>query len=328
MHRVHFIRVTAKSIGHKLSLLLLVLLVSACESALNLEGVKESAEQSIKRTDTFQAFAQSKDRVVVVGNYGVIVVSADDGKSWSRTELQGAPTLIDIAACPDGDFFTVAYESELWHSTDGGLSWKTVQLGTREIPQALTCDVLNRLWLIGGFATIQSSTNKGNSWNDQSLNDDLFLTNIQFVNGETGYISGEFGTVLKTEDAGKSWQHLATLPDNFYPHTALFKEGGIGWVGGLGGQILNTRDGGKTWDPQQTPSIAPIYSIAAINDRLFAVGGAGVFFVFEDNQWKKFEHGELIRFFLRAIGFTPNNKILIAGGGGTLLQVNLNKSNN
>lgn len=312
---------------NKTFLLIFVVFISAgCESKLSLEKVVEARNQSIRRTDVFQAISRVSESVVVVGNYGIIVVSDDAGKSWDRTELDGWPSLIDVVACPNGDFFTVAYEAKLWRSTDKGQTWNSVQMDTSEMPQALTCDFQNKLWVVGSYGSIRRTSDSGLSWTDQSLGDDLFLTNIQFVNMSTGYIVGEFGTLLGTSNSGESWERLPSLPGEFYPHTALFIENGKGWVGGLNGQILSTIDGGHSWVLEQSPTSTPIYDIQIVNGRLYAVGGAGVSLIRGDDKWENFEHGEQILFYIRAIQPINNEELLFVGGGGTLRHIDLSKN--
>ena len=93
-------------------------------------------------------------RLLVVGNHGLVLRSVDAGTTWSRQELPGWPSLIDIAACPNGQFAALATEGQVLVSADDGQTWTANQIQTEESPQGITCDPQNRLWVVGSFTTI------------------------------------------------------------------------------------------------------------------------------------------------------------------------------
>ena len=70
-----------------------------------------------------------------------------------------------------------------------------------------------------------------------------------FVSAQHGWAVGAGGTVLKTEDAGKTWQAVtrrtAALLTSVY-----FTDPQHGWIVGQNGTILHTNDHGKQWRRQ------------------------------------------------------------------------------
>jgi photosystem II stability/assembly factor-like uncharacterized protein len=96
---------------------------------------------------------------------------------------------------------------------------------------------------VGSFSTFLSSRDGGESWQEDSLNEDAMLTSIQFLDAQLGYATGEFGVVSRTVDGGASWEVLAPMRDEFYPQTTLFTDADTGWSVGLDGMVLHTRDG-------------------------------------------------------------------------------------
>ena len=74
------------------------------------------------------------------------------------------------------------------------------------------------------------------------------LMAIQFVNSTTGYATGDGGTVLKTTDAGSTWNRLNTEV-LFDLKGLFFLNADTGWVVGVNvpaanGIIMKTTDGG------------------------------------------------------------------------------------
>lgn len=82
------------------------------------------------------------------------------------------------------------------------------------------------------------------------------LKNCFFINNNTGWISGESGTVIKTTDAGSSWILQPTNISNDIQSIFFINER-LGWAiayetlpdstSFLGTRILKTTDGGNSW---------------------------------------------------------------------------------
>ncbi|HEX7983514.1 MAG TPA: YCF48-related protein [Duganella sp.] len=61
--------------------------------------------------------------------------------------------------------------------------------------------------------------------------------------------AGERGTVLYSDDAGKSWRQAA-VPVSVSLTALRFVDGKVGWAVGHQGVVLHTTDGGATWSKQ------------------------------------------------------------------------------
>lgn len=305
------------------TVLVLLVLLNGCESPLKMDAVEQRLHEPIRRSDQFQMATANKNAIVVVGNQGLVVTSADQGTSWQRDKLPGWPELIGVAACPDGVFAALAAEGQVWVSANDGGDWTRYALDSEEAPQAITCDPQNRIWVVGSFSSIFASADAGVSWDVSSMDEDTILTNIQFVDVQTAFISGEFGTLLKTTDGGLTWVSLPALANDFYPQAMHFADHNRGWIVGLQGQILHTQDGGKSWVLQPTDTRAPLYGIEEAGTKLFVVGGEGM--VLQQNygqqwgqQWTSLDHGQAIFLYLRAVLPVGKDRLLVAGQAGAL----------
>jgi photosystem II stability/assembly factor-like uncharacterized protein len=290
----------------------------ACESPLNLQGVEARRADAIRRSDFVQQAAAGAGVLVVVGNHGLVLRSTDEGRSWSRQEIEGWPALIDLAACPDGRFAALAVEGQVLVSTDGGQAWTTHPIPTEEAPQGITCDPRNRLWVVGSFSTIIVSEDGGANWQDRSAGEDTIYTTIQFIDEQNAVVFGEFGSNVRSRDGGVTWTPGDLLPNDFYAQDALFVDSATGWVAGLAGEIQHTNDGGATWTLQKTPTLAPIYGIARAGDAVYAVGGEGALLRYEAGEWVRVEHGQPVRLFLRVLQPVGADRLLIGGAAGAL----------
>jgi photosystem II stability/assembly factor-like uncharacterized protein len=296
-----------------------VFCLAGCEAPLNLTGVQQELKNPLHRYDQFQAIARHDQQVVVVGNSGIVLLSQDNGQSWARQELPSRPALIDVSRCPSGQFIALDAARKLWLS-DAGSAWRSQAIETAEAVMALTCDPQNRIWVVGGFSTILSSTDQGESWSEFSFGDDAQLTSVQFVDSTTGFAAGEFGMVLKTTDAGESWEPMASIPGEFYSQAAHFIDARRGWTVGLNGAILATSDGGESWQSQDSGVKIPLYGITGSGEALYAVGENGIVLRYGEGVWRPLSHDNNVLSYLRAAS-ADNGHLLVAGGNGVLFSL-------
>ncbi len=320
-------RTGRSAISSCLYLTILGTILVGCEAPLDLSGVSAQLSRATQRADLFQAVARHQDTVIAVGGMGIIVQSHDGGDSWQRKALPGKPFLVDVAACPDGNFHAIDKADGIWSiQPDGG--WARQALPEMTEPQAMTCDDSNVLWVIGAFSTILHSGDAGSSWESWSLEEDIYLTTIQFIDERHGVVSGEFGTVLLSADGGVSWNRSNDLPNSFYPQSAYFTNPTTGWVVGLKGTIWKTDDGGQAW--QQAPSgiNTPLYGITGFDNTLVIVGDNTtiLYHGLGSESWIPLNDSTKSLTYLRGIAGIGDDKFVAAGGGGTLFTITIPKS--
>ena len=304
-------------------LLVLILLMTACQAPLNLEAVNQEQGRATHRTDRFEAGTFSGTAIIVVGIGGVVLRSLDGGVSWNRTTLDKGASLIDAATCPDGTLAALQLENAVWISTDNGASWNRRKLQDELTPQAMTCDPLNRIWIVGGFSTILSSSDRAATWSRQNDGEDQLLTNIQLQDQDNGVATGEFGVILHTRTGGSDWASGVPLPGEFYPQDTLFVSEKEGRVVGLNGTILHTQDGGGSWSREVTETDAALYGLAKVGDAVYATGNAGTLLRLDEGGWRELDYGRRATGFLRVVLGIGNGKLLLAGDGGELQVVRL-----
>jgi len=217
-----------------------LLFAAGCEAPLKLEGVQQTVKEPVRRVDQLQAAAKNEKSLVVVGHDGLVLISADNAKSWTRQVLPNAPSLLDVAACPDGSFAALDAGRKVWLSKDGCSNWTAKEIASKDEVTTLACSPDNRLWVGGAFTSIHSSADQGATWTTTTFDDD----DIQFVDGQFAVAVGEFGIVATSSDAGKNWALGSRMPNDFYPQAAYFVDRNKGYAVGLGGNILATANGG------------------------------------------------------------------------------------
>ncbi|MCX7178976.1 MAG: YCF48-related protein [Proteobacteria bacterium] len=296
--------------------LALGIMLAGCNVVANLEGVTAVKKAPVLRSDQFQALASNGKLLVAAGSFGAIVSSDNGGTSWKRTVLPGVASLIGVTACPDGSWVALDFYHKVWVADAAASQWQARELSTKANPLAIACDAKGQLWVVGSRTTLLSSSDKGATWKSQDFGEDAILMSIQFIDADNAIIAGEFGILLTTADGGKTWQRGTKIPNDFFPHAALFTDTRTGWVSGLAGVILHTTDGGKNWVKQPSKVGAPMYALSSHKGEMFAMGANGIVLKLSAGEWAP--TGGLPAPYLRSALSLGDKGMLVAGGAGTL----------
>ena len=115
-----------------------------------------------------------------------------------------------------------------------------------------------RIVAVGERGTIALSDDDGRSWRQaRRVPVPAMLTSVWFVDAQTGWAAGHWGTILKTNDGGESWvlQHAdVTVDQPFF--SIRFSSPTHGMAVGLWSMAFRTEDGGATWTRVEMP-VAP-----------------------------------------------------------------------
>lgn len=294
-----------------------LLALGGCEAPLNLQKVEEEQARSLHRFDHLKSMAASDSHVVIASDAGVLLVSDQTAESWQRIELPTKASFLNLAVCPNGRFAAVDTRRTLWLSNEQAADWQANPIDTYETLMALGCDASNRIWVGASFSTLLRSDDFGKTWTSTSQDEDLQFTAINFF-ADSIVAAGEFGTVMFSAD-GESWERSEPLPNEFYPMGLHFSDRNTGYVSGLGGTIFHTADGGQTWGRQDSESPSPLYNFATLGERLFALGDNGSLLELKGERWARVPNFEPIpTYLIDAVGL-KDGRLLMAGGGGTVI---------
>lgn len=299
---------------------LLAALLTGCQQTPDLTAVEAERAKPVQRYDVVQSLAANGQVVVGATQSGAILLSADGGKRWQRTELGGA-SLIGLAACPDGSLVGIDFNHKVWHADARGQHWQSIALDKPRTALAVTCDRANRWWVAGTHAQLAASADRGASWQLTDLGEDTQITALQFIDDQHGIAAGEFGLVLKTRDGGASWHKQPPIGGEFYPYAVLFISRDEGWLSGIAGQLLHTRDGGMSWTPQANPSQAALYRLFAHQGQPWGVGAAGSLVRYRDGAWQAVRYADAQPVFLGAGASLGPQAVAIGGPGGLIRAI-------
>jgi photosystem II stability/assembly factor-like uncharacterized protein len=125
------------------------------------------------------------------------------------------------------------------------------------------------VYAVGSKASLLISTDKGKTWtldtiherNGDALFQDRDLYSIRFApDGKIGWIVGEDGLILKTEDGGKTWAAQASgNPNSLFKIAVIDAQNAV--AVGDNGAIVHTTDGGAHWQTVKSPKEVTLFDV-------------------------------------------------------------------
>jgi len=215
--------------------------------------------------------------------------TTNSGLSWNKQSgenLFANPSKIEFTDAANG---WVLDENHLFHSEDGGVSWKKISLTSDKYlkisfsdffflnsRQGWTCGISDKAGLV------HKTTDSGRSWNTIKIT--LQTSNpceIFFVDSEKGWVNfGHFGKqeLFSTSDGGRSWTKLSGLPKGFEIKSIFWFNSKDGLAAGYfhnaeidaprfgKGSILKTFNGGESWVEVEIDKDVPFFDRIHFSD--------------------------------------------------------------
>ena len=182
-----------------------------------------------------------------VGHLGTILQTIDGGQNWTIIPSGTTKRLycVDFLDINNG---WVAGESGFNISTDNsGSTWNSHFINYNDVKNIHMIDA-NNVWLIG--YTTSKTNNGGVSWN---INYYGGINDLEFLDSNTFIGVGDYGTMIKTTNAGTNWNILESRSISWNIYETQFINSNTGWCVSIDG-IFKTTNSGINWDFQIRPN--------------------------------------------------------------------------
>ncbi|MCK2086804.1 YCF48-related protein [Thauera aromatica] len=231
------------------------------------------------------AAAHAGERIVTVGDRGVVLLSDDRGRTWRQSSGVPANAMLTAVSFADARHgWAVGHWGTILHTADGGETWRVQRVDTAEDRPLFSVhfsDPQNGI-AVGLWALMLRTRDGGRSWEEVELPappgetraDANLMRIFQSPRGDL-FIAGERGSVLRSTDGGETWSwHPTGYRGTFWSGTAL--DDGTLIVAGLRGSIYRSADHGDSWQSTGGATRSSITDLAQLDDRVRAVGLDGV----------------------------------------------------
>lgn len=227
------------------------------------------------------AAAKAGDRVVAVGDHGVILLS-DDGAQFHQATLVPVRSLLTSVQFVDAKKgFAGGHDGVVLGTTDGGETWTLLHStpGVEKPILSLHFDSAEYGLAVGLYGWAIETSDGGRTWTERHIgveDSDRHLFHLFTSPKGTWLIAGEAGTVFRSADSGKTWQVLNTGDQGSLWHGAALADGTL-LVCGMRGHIYMSVDDGQSWRPVVSGTTQSLTSIAQMPDGTVLITGmAGV----------------------------------------------------
>jgi photosystem II stability/assembly factor-like uncharacterized protein len=227
-------------------------------------------------------FLNSSIGFVTSGN--AVYKSTNSGTTWDQVSTFGneTPGGIHFTTSDIGYIITSIYGppggSFIYKTVNGGSSWvKTNSFASTPTLQAITFVNADTGFVVGYDGTIIKTDDAGASW---TLSKIPFQTlfSVSFPTETVGYAAGYSNLtgseIIKTIDAGDTWQPLTTGGTfNTALRTVSFSSIDTGFAAGEGGRIITTVNGGDSWQNSVSPVIETFLGSSFIKSNMWFICG-------------------------------------------------------
>ena len=168
--------------------------------------------------------------------------------------------------------------------------------------------------------SVWSTINGGAAWKKSDTGAKERLRAIAFLDANRGFIAGDHGLLMATQDGARTWQ-AQTLDTKEHLMDITFV-GESGWLSGYQGALLHSTDAGRTWAKQKSGTTQTIEALFFLDaNHGWAVGWAGTILRTADGgaHWEPI-HTDAASWSLTAVYFRDLQNGWITGFAGQILR--------
>ncbi|GAB3628353.1 Ycf48-like protein [Pandoraea terrae] len=311
-----------------------------------LDPLAQPAAQSVRAASSVLiAVARAGNRIVAVGESGIIIASDDDGKSWSQAKVPVSVTLTSVYFATPQKGWAVGHSGVVLATSDGGKTWSKQLDGAQlaQLPKDAGAPATNagdpildvyfadetNGFVVGAFGLMLRTGDGGKTWErwEQHVpnSEGSHLYGIRAV-GDALYIVGERGAIFVSTDRAEHFIAVKSpYEGSFFGLTGVPGNGVL--VFGLRGHAFVSRDRGQSWSEIKTGSGNAWTGAAMLDDkRVVMVSQAGEIVRSEDGG-RRFEAVPERRAPLSAVVGTAHGGMIAVGvRGAGLVELPVQKT--
>lgn len=220
--------------------------------------------------------AQAGERLVAVGERGIVVLSEDAGRTWRQARVPVSVTLTAVRFVDAKQGFAVGHGGVVLATRDGGETWRKQLDGVQSAQLTLKAAQAT-----GNAAALKAAERLVADGADKPLLD------LHFFDARRGLVVGAYNQAFATEDGGQSWQVVSDRLDNpkvLHLYTVRSR-GDTLLIAGEQGLVYRSDDAGRTFRRLTTPYHGSFFTAELpLADEMVVAGLRG-------NVWRSIDRG-------------------------------------
>jgi photosystem II stability/assembly factor-like uncharacterized protein len=215
------------------------------------------------------------NRVVAVGERGVIIYSDDNGDTWKQADVPVSVSLTEVAFSSPQNGWAVGHGGVIIHSSDGGKTWVRQLEGIAAAKMALETAKAYQKKAGASDKNAQNLLSKVQLLVEDGP--DKPMLDLYFKNDKEGFVIGSYGYIFHTMDGGATWTCLmdhVDNPDGLNLYCIRHTDGMI-YISGEQGLFLVSKDNGNSFQRIQTPYQGTYFALDVASDSIVLGGIRG-----------------------------------------------------
>jgi photosystem II stability/assembly factor-like uncharacterized protein len=231
------------------------------------------------------AVTRAGQRLVAVGERGIVLLSDDSGRSWRQVVTPVRASLTTVTFVGEKKGWAAGHLGVILHTEDGGESWVKQFDGTQ-----------------AGDLVLAAAEKRAAAESDPDKKEDLLYSarrlvedgpdkpflDLCFLDEHTGFVVGAFNLIFRTTDAGATWTPWQDRVENpmelhFY---GIQVAGEALYIAGEQGMLLRSTDGGAHFTSLVSPYEGSYFGLVTDPD------GSVVVFGLRGNVYRSADRGE------------------------------------
>ena len=234
--------------------------------------------------------ARAGERLVAVGERGIVLLSDDSGKSWRQASVPVSVSLTMVQFVDAEHGWAVGHLGVVLHSEDGGETWHKQLDGEGAAKLALEAAQRNIDQPGGSAGNLEQARHLLSDGPDKPFLDLYFSDRLH------GYVVGAYNQIYLTDDGGQNWQPWMQHVDNplglnLYGIRAL---GNDLLLVGERGLLLRSTDAGHSFQTLKSPYEGSFFGLLGTSKgALIAYGLRGNAWWSDDrgSSWRRLDTG-------------------------------------
>ena len=214
-------------------------------------GAPKPATEVRLDTTMVMSAAEAGAARIAVGERGRLFRQEGVDAPWKTVKSPTESTLTRVRFLDDKRGLAVGHDQVILRTADGGKVWHQVW-----IDKEAETPLLDVAWIdaqravaIGAYGLYLESQDGGLTWASRFIlpeGEDRHLNAVTKLSDGTLIIAGELGTILRSTDAGATWNKVASPYEGSYFGAQAFGEGQV-IVFGMRGKLMRSDDAGQTF---------------------------------------------------------------------------------
>lgn len=248
--------------------------LTAQAQTLAVSGVLESPAMQVPNAAraVFTGVTRAGERLVAVGERGLILLSDDSGQQWRQASVPVSVGLTAVEFADAQHGWAVGHAGVVLASRDGGENWQ-LQLDGNRAAQLELESAQAALSAASDADAAQARVDAAARLVEEGA-DKPFL-NLHFTDAQHGMVIGAYGMALRTADGGRSWQSVVDQIDNpMGLHLYAVAQQGSDWyLAGEQGFLALSTDAGQHFQQLNSPYEGTFFTLVARCDGSLLLGG-------------------------------------------------------